>query len=557
MILGTVVAQAQTAVYWDTNGATPGSSNTTDRVWQQSTGAYWSVNAAGTASTTTWSSVAPGNKTATFSAGTNATGTNLITVTGTISDVAGLHFEEGNVTLGGSGTLTLSNSNPTFNVNGTANATITANIGQSGWSGFTKTGGGNLTLSGNNTFGAQAFVNAGTLTLASNNALGSSTWGNTVASGATLALTQGITVNEGQFIIEGTGVGGGGAIRNLDGNNTLHSALTLTADATIVTDAGSLTISGQFNDSAGRTLTVAGAGHTTLSGAINTSVGITKTGTGTLTFSGISDNSYTSTLAIKEGTVALAKTPGQNAIGGATVNVGDGIGGAGSAVLRLEANHQIADHAGLITINSDGVFRLNNFTEQVNLIGGTGLIDLGTSGHLTVGVNSGSSTFGGSLTGTGTFEKTGGGGTLTLANDIDFDGTFKLSGGTLALNGHDLIADTLHITANSAIDFGNATASLLSVSNFLIDAGVTLTIRNWSETVDYFYAQNWAGAIFNTSGATPMNQVAFQGFSNNKTYWQDYDRQITPVPEPSTYGAMLIALAGAIVAWRRWRQRRP
>jgi hypothetical protein len=48
-----------------------------------------------------------------------------------------------------------------------------------------------------------------------------------------------------------------------------------------------------------------------------------------------------------------------------------------------------------------------------------------------------------------------------------------------------------------------------------------------------------------------MNQITFSGFSASSTQWQSYDHQITPVPEPATYGALLVAGAAALVFWRR------
>jgi hypothetical protein len=129
------------------------------------------------------------------------------------------------------------------------------------------------------------------------------------------------------------------------------------------------------------------------------------------------------------------------------------------------------------------------------------------------------------------------------------------AGGTLALNATTLTVGTLHITGNSILDFGNSTASVLNATTFVIDAGVTLTITNWANGVDYFFATNWTGATANVRGAAPMNQVAFTGFSAASTAWQSYDQQITPVPEPSTYGALLIAFAGAVTLWRRARSR--
>jgi autotransporter-associated beta strand protein len=503
----------------------------------------------------------------TLSVGNNsALGSGALTINGgTLSATGGSRTVANSVSVGGdfviggasaltlTGNINLGGGTRTITVNNTATTTFSGNITEPWYSGITKAGSGELVLSGTNTFTAPTTVSAGTLTLASNSALGASNWGNTVASGATLALTNNITVTEGQFSIEGTGVAGNGAVRNISGDNTLNAALGLDGNATLNSTAGSLTATGQLGLGS-NTLTVTGAGNTNLLGQINDSGGITKTGTGSLTLGGTADNSFSGTLAVNDGTVALAKTAGTNAIGGGTVNIGDNSGAAGSAVLRLDASNQIADYAGLITLNSDGVLQLNNFTENINTLAGTGLIDLSTSGYLGVGVNSGSSTFGGDITGSGTFAKLGSG-NLTLTDDINFDGTFQLAGGTLTLNSLTLSADTLLVSANSIIDFGGA-ASILDFTNLTIADGVTLTIQNWTDATDFFYAQNWTGASFSVSGTAPMNQVVFSGFSGNDTKWQSYDRQITPVPEPSTYGALLIGGLAAVTALRRRLQRK-
>ncbi len=100
-------------------------------------------------------------------------------------------------------------------------------------------------LSGNNSFSAPVTVNAGTLALTNNNALGvAGTWNNAVSSGATLALQNNITVNEGSFNIQGTGAGGKGAIHNISGNNTLGGMINLQGDSSISAAAGSLTFTG-------------------------------------------------------------------------------------------------------------------------------------------------------------------------------------------------------------------------------------------------------------------------------------------------------------------------
>lgn len=131
-------------------------------------------------------------------------------------------------------------------------------------------------------------------------------------------------------------------------------------------------------------------------------------------------------------------------------------------------------------------------------------------------------------------------------------GTLTLAGGTLRLNTASVTLGTLSVTGNSTIDFaGNNT---LNLTNFSINAGVTLTILNWVNGSDFLYATNWTGATQDTVGAAPMNQVAFSGFSASATRWQSFDDQITPVPEPSAYGALLLGGLGTLLWWRRRRR---
>jgi autotransporter-associated beta strand protein len=475
------------------------------------------------------------------SAVTVASGATLLLdwgVSETLGSLAGagtVNFRTGTLTVGDS-------SNTTF-----------SGVLQDSYGTLVKQGSGTLTLSGNNTYSGLTTINAGTLVAASDTALGGSTWGNTIASGATLGLQGGINLTEGQFNVTGTGAGGSGAIRNLSGSNTLNAALDLGGNTTITSDAGTLTTTGQINLGS-NTLTVTGAGTTALNGQITNTGALTMAGSGTLSLGGTSANSFGGALNINSGTVLLNKTAGTNAVAGSAINIGDGVGAASSAVLRLGASNQIADYTGLITIASDGLLDLNGFSEGVDRIGGTGRIDLGTSGALTVGVNSGSSTFGGSLLGTGSFTKTGSG-TLDITTDLTFNGTFTLAAGTLRLSDITLSLDTLNVTGNSIIDFGGVNAALY-VTNLNISSGVTLTIQNWTNAADFFVAQNWSGAAFNVTGTSPMNQVVFTGFTANDTKWQAYDSQITPVPEPRTYGALLLLTGLGLVWWRRGGIRR-
>lgn len=642
---------ARAQLYWDLNGnGTAGSGTTPTGTWVTGSGGNWNTNSAGTGGAivnwTDWSD-------AVFSAGTNGTGTYTVTVSGTVG-ITSLTIQEGTPTFTG-GTIQFDGT-PDFSVASGLTATINSIVDDRYYGGFTKIGTGNLVLGGANTFKAPITVSAGTLTLANSAALGATgTYGNTVSSGATLALQGGIAINEANVDLSGTGFGGNGALRNVSGNNSFAGSVTFSNDATITSSSGTLTLSGDL--SASKNVTFAGAGDITLSGGGYGAGTLTQNGTGTVTFSGSTSTSLSGTLNINSGTVALAKTGGANALSSTTMNVGDGVGAAGSAVLRLDGSNQIDDGVSVV-VKSDGNFNLNGYSEglkaftmnsggQVN-VGSTGAFTIGTNGGGTSSIAGAINVGGGSLTfmgGTNTVTSTGsvnlgggtlaltngtnsfagavnlangtatisgginsftgttslgsgtmtfsagtntvngtvnlgtgsllfngginslggtlnnagtvtlGGGTLALLSSIVLAGELQLQAGTLKLSGYNLTAGTLHITGNSTIDFagGNST---INATNFLIDAGVTLTVQNWANAADYFYTQGWTGVTFDTSGAAPMNQVVFSGYSASNTHWQSYDKQITPVPEPSTYGALLLAGLGAFAGFRRYRRSR-
>ena len=589
--------RAQT-LYWDINGnATTGTGATPAGTWSTGTGS-WNTNSAGTGGSivnwTNWSN-------AVFSAGTNGTGTYTVTVSGTVG-IAGLTVQEGSPTFTG-GTIQFSGT-PDFNIGTGLTATINSVLDDQYYGGFNKTGAGNLVLGGTNTYQGPVTVSAGTLTLNTSNGLGQTgTWGNTISSGSTLALQNNITVNEGGFDIAGTGASGAGAIRNVSGTNTLNGQLTMLGNTTITAAAGALTLTDQvgtdtykltttgagnitFSDNingdgsfeqtgsgavvvsgsmnAAGSITQSGAGSLTFNGTANNVSSITQSGngsltfnsivgsagtvtqggTGTLTLAGTSNNSLDGVLNINAGTVVLAKTAGVIAISSSAVNIASG------ATLRLDANNQIADYTGAITVAAGGTFNVNGKTETIDSLFSSGTLALG-AGTLTVGINSGNSSLGGSVTGAGTLIK-GGSGTLALLSNIVLAGELRLVAGTLALSGFNLTAGTLRVTGNSTIDFGGGN-STLSLTNFVIDAGVTLTITNWTGAADYFYTQGWTGAVFNTGGSAPMNQVNFDGVPGGSR-WQSLDKQITPVPEPSTYGLLLMLGVSGFAAWRRRRR---
>ena len=488
----------------------------------------------------------------TFGGSTATSTANVATGAGTLTLGGNVTFTATNNPFGSthSGNLNLGAATRTFTIGDSTSApadlTVSANISNSsGTAGLTKAGLGTLVLSGNNTFNGATTVSAGVLNVRSNTALGSSGSGTSVTALAALQLQGGITISGEPLTLNGTGIATEGALRNISGNNTWTGAVTLGSNSTLQSDSGLLTLSGGITG-ATRTLTVGGAGDTTLSGAVGTTTGgFIKNGTGSLTLSGAAANTNTGTTVINDGTLNLNKTAGVNALGAGAINVGDNVGAANSANLVLLASNQMAASTAAITLNSDGRLSLGTSSQSINTIAGTGQIDLGSSGILTVGANNGSSTFGGNVTGSGELIKVGSG-TFTFNSTLNYTGTLTIASGTVALNGFNLTAGTLHITGNSA-------ASFLNVNTLIIDTGVLLTINNWVNAVDYFTVQNDPGG---SQGNVPLNQITFTGgsYTNNDTKWLSYDKQITPAPEPATYGAILAGGSTLLLAWRRRRR---
>ncbi len=268
---------------------------------------------------------------------------------------------------------------------------------------------------------------------------------------------------------------------------------------------------------------ISGSGSLTISSVIREGGGgassVTKSGDGALILSGA--NTFAAGVSVTGGTLQVSSD----------ANLGD------------NANDISLDGG---TLGTTGSFTMNS-GRTVTVGAADGSIAVASGETLTFGTA-------GQLAGAGALTKTGGG-TLSLTALPTFSDTLILNAGTLRLSDISLSLADLQITGNSTIDF--AGVSSLSVTNFSISAGITLTISNWMDASDYFVAQNWSGAAFDIRGAAPMNQVAFSGASASDTVWQSYDKQVTPVPEPAAYGAWLLLAAGGLLAFRGGRRDAP
>lgn len=440
--------------------------------------------------------------------------------------------------------------------------------------GLSKTGTGTLFLEGSNTFGGTVSFQSGTVELSHNNALGSSTWGNTVQSGAALALSGGITVTEGSFNIAGNGTGSGSLV-NVSGNNTFSSSLTLTGDAIFTSAQDTMTLnqtvsqgnydltlqgSGNWNVSSnvgansGGTLYLSGDGNTSMSGNLNVSGGVVIDNHGTTDLSG-NLNLGSSSLTI-QGNSNATLTGGQvNASGGLVISDN------ASANISNTLNLGGAD----ITLSSAGTIALSG--SQINV----GNIALTGAGETTFATQINANSFTQTGSGTTTFSGTGNnyfgsvsleGGTIIsnqdgvafhtndlTANNVDlqFASDNQIPAWTevtlednvsLYLNGTSQTWDQLTITGNSVIDFGAGNGSL-TIGSLVIDSSANLTILNWQNedgTFDVFNAQ------IDASGSTP--NITFSGGGGG--VWDPVTGDIVPVgvvPEPESYGAVFMGLS--------------
>jgi fibronectin-binding autotransporter adhesin len=442
------------------------------------------------------------------------------------------------VTMGSQGTLNLAGRSETLReLDGVAGSSVqfgggsltVSGIGTSNFAGslsgggnLVKTGSGVLSLSGNNGgFNANTQIQAGTIAVTGGvQTLGTGTV--QISSGAGLEVQGGALLGN-SFTIAGNGPGAGdGAIENTSGNNTLSGTVNLSAASRIQSTSGTLTVSGGVSMGS-NALTLGGSGNTVLSGNVtgSGSVGLTKEGSGTLTLSN-----------------------GGNSFGG-TINVNAG-------TLALGANNVLPD-AVSVNLATLAVLDMNGFADTIRSLSGTGTVQM-DGGDLTL---TAASTFGGQILGPGTLEVRNT--SLTLGSAQNNSALTLELAGTLNLGAFNQTLGTLRLTGDSVIDFGGASASSLNLSNLDL-GGFKLTITNWVDSTDFFYTQSWANGLgqtsFDQAGQAPQNQITFNPYNGNQTIWQSYDKQITPVPEPSTYGALFAGACVSAFGFLRWRRRR-
>jgi len=93
---------------------------------------------------------------------------------------------------------------------------------------------------------------------------------------------------------------------------------------------------------------------------------------------------------------------------------------------------------------------------------------------------------------------------------------------------------------------------------FFNDTNARLIIRNWNDQADFLLVKKIWG---NVNVPPILSQIHFEGYGPAKWHWHDLNGygdywQITPLPEPATYGAISGAVGLGLLRWRKRTQRK-
>ncbi len=457
----------------------------------------------------------------TSGAGNNGTVTLNGTLTkigaGTLTLATGVGNMNGGTTVISEGTLAMSNTYSSdtsaplnrFRLDGgtlQANAafTVTANATANG--GTIDTNGYNILLNGAATAASQTFLGPVVKTGTGNLTIG----GNQTFSG-------GLTVTAGNLVL--TGSSGGNIISNTDA--LLSGTFTFTGNISgtgnvIKSDAGTVTISGNLSHAGTTTLNagtlvvsadsslggagapiVFGGGTLQASGAFSTTRNVTLSGGGTLNLAGALELpgvvSGTGALT-KTGSGALTLTANNSYSGGTNVNAG-----------LVEFTFAENFGTGNIALNGGGLRWAGASTVDIS----SRLAAVGASGGV-FDTNGSNVTFASTLTGTGGLTKNGIG-SLTLATATTFTGATTVNAGTLTL-GHSLALQSSTVTAPAAglFSFGSLTSATLgglSGANALAltnsaSAPVGLTVGANGGSTTFSGVLSGAGSLAKTGAGT-------------------------------------------------------
>jgi autotransporter-associated beta strand protein len=287
--------------------------------------------------------------------------------------------------------------------------------------GIYKSGGGELRLTGNNTFNGRVDVVAGTLTVGNATALGTSFDSTFIENGASLALINGIIINNESLRLNSTNPA---ALDNRGGHNTWFGPVIQARDSGIwVNQDWSLTVQG----------TISGTGS------------LTKWGGGLLRLGGAANNTHSGNTYVDAGTLFLTKAPNIQAVP-ANLIIGRPEGGVSATVMHVNSDLIWGD----VTVNHGGLLNVNGYTEYISnlTLNGGAAVQTGFGSLYVVGAN-------------GITVHPNGSNPATITGQLGFNAgarSITVGSGTTTPGAHDLEISATIFQANPTVNLTKAGA---------------------------------------------------------------------------------------------------
>jgi len=351
--------------------------------------------------------------------GAAGTITGNFTANGILTAGTGALTMSGNVIIGDSGELVLSNGDS----NALRQLTLSGIIrdGVAGSSSVIKGGDGTLILSGANTYTGITFISRGKLSISNNDAFGSTAGGTRIGLSGRLSLMGGITSAESIWLDDVTNAFNGGYVLENIGTNTLTGAIRISSSTRWQSYGTTLNVTGGISTTNGNS----GSSFVVQAGTTMNMTGKPiSLGSGGVLYMDLAN--HTIVLGVQ------GSTYGSNSLYAGTLKAGAANVFSNTASVNFSvsytANASILDLAGYDQV-------VANISTSVYYVHGSfdRAITSATAATLTVGSNSLPTTFDGRLAGAVSLVKIGTG-TLTLTGASTTTGSLTVNGGTVNLN---------------------------------------------------------------------------------------------------------------------------